>query len=58
MEPVAPNVDELAWRRVINGVNCARNGLRDQPGQQQRHEEHTADAQQAQETLFDGPSWT
>jgi hypothetical protein len=57
MESIAPNIHESAWRGVVSGVNCARNGLVEQPQDQKTHEERTANAQQTQKTLFDRPTW-
>src|SRR5438874_2337727 len=57
VELVAPDIYESAWRRVLSSVNRACNGLKGQPDQQKSHKGQTADAQQAQETLFDRPTW-
>src|SRR5947209_19248879 len=57
MEPVAPDIHEFAWSRVVRSVNRTGKGLIGQPQQQQSHKGQTAYAQETQETPSDRPTW-
>jgi len=57
MEPVAPDIHEFAWSRVVRSVNRTGQGLREQRKQQKPDKGQTEYAQETQETPSDRPMW-